>query len=204
VTGVFWRRSTEDAATTSDSGVTTTESPQSAGKGRPTPTRREAEASRKKQMRPPRDRREAARIQRDKLKQERSSARQALVTGDERYLPARDRGPVRKYTRDLVDSRRTIGEYFLFVGFAIVALSFTGSGVLLTYASALWLALLVFLAGEAVMVGRRVGRALDARFPPAKGPYDGRKGAVTYAIMRNFQLRRMRLPKPAVKPGDKV
>jgi hypothetical protein len=204
VTGVFWRRSTDDAATEGDPVTATTESPPQAGKGRPTPTRREAEATRKKQMRPPRDRREAAKIQREKLKQERTNARQALVTGDERYLPARDRGPVRKYTRDLVDSRRTIGEYFLFVGFAIVALSFTGSGVLLTYASALWLALLVFLAGEAVMVGRRVGRALDARFPPDKGPHDGRKGAVTYAIMRNFQLRRMRLPKPAVKPGDKV
>jgi hypothetical protein len=203
VTGVFWRRSTDDAAATS-AAATTTDSSQSTGKGRPTPTRREAEATRKKQMRPPRDRREAAKIQREKLKQERTNARQALVTGDERYLPARDRGPVRKYTRDLVDSRRTIGEYFLFVGFAIVALSFTGSGVLLTYASALWLALLIFLAGEAVMVGRRVGRALDEKFPPEKGPYDGRKGAVTYAIMRNFQLRRMRLPKPAVKPGDKV
>ena len=30
----------------------------------------------------------------------------ALKAGDERNLPARDRGPVRRYARDVVDSRR--------------------------------------------------------------------------------------------------
>ena len=45
----------------------------------------------------------------------RSEARGAAARGDESFLPARDRGPVRKTVRDLVDSRRNIGSWFLAV-----------------------------------------------------------------------------------------
>lgn len=202
---MFWQRSkdevTSDTLARQQAGLV---DPATAGKGRPTPTRKEAEITRKTQMRPPRDRREAAKIQRDKAKVDRLKSRAALVSGDERYLPARDRGAVRKYARDMIDSRRSLGEYFLFLGFAIVLMSFTGNGVLLTYASGAWLVLLIVLIGEAVLTSRRVTRTIDARYPPEKGPYEGRKGVGFYAVMRNFQLRRMRLPKPTVKPGTKA
>ena len=205
---MFWQRSkdpddevTSDSSARSGGGATASGT---VGKGRPTPTRKAAETTRKTQMRPPRDRKEAVKIQREKVKAERVRARSALAGGDERYLPARDRGAVRKYARDLVDSRRSIGEYFLFLGFIIVVMSFTGSSVLLTYASGAWLLLLIVLVGEAVWTSRRVARAVDAKFPPERGPYEGRGGVPFYAVLRNFQLRRMRLPKPTVKPGDKV
>ena len=31
-----------------------------------------------------------------------------MMAGDERYLPARDKGPARAFTRDFVDSRFTV------------------------------------------------------------------------------------------------
>jgi hypothetical protein len=35
------------------------------------------------------------------------------MRGDQSALPARDRGPVKKFVRDYIDSRRSLGEYFL-------------------------------------------------------------------------------------------
>ena len=40
-------------------------------------------------------------------------ARAAYMRGDQNALPARDKGPVKKFVRDYVDSKRSIGEYFL-------------------------------------------------------------------------------------------
>src|SRR4051794_31505513 len=75
-----------------------------ATKGRPTPKRRDAEAQRAARVKPPKDRREASKMQRDRVKDDRSRTRNALLTGDERYLPARDKGAVRKFVRDMIDS----------------------------------------------------------------------------------------------------
>ena len=36
--------------------------------------------------------------------------------------PPRDRGPERRYARDLVDSRHTVGEYFLFLAIVVLVL----------------------------------------------------------------------------------
>lgn len=176
----------------------------STGKGRPTPKRSEAEANRAARMRPPKDRREAVKIQREKAKAERLKSRAALAGGDDRYLPRRDRGPLRKFVRDFIDSRRTVGEYFLFLGLVIVILSFVDNQTIVGYATSAWLAILVVLAGEAFWLAFRLKRELATRFPPSRGPHEGQRGATFYAIMRSLQLRRLRLPKPQVKPGAKV
>ena len=39
--------------------------------------------------------------------------REGMRTGDERYLPARDKGPVRRYVRDFVDARLCMAELLL-------------------------------------------------------------------------------------------
>ncbi len=44
---------------------------------------------------------------------ERDRARRGMLAGDERYFPARDKGPARKFARDWVDSRRLPSQYFL-------------------------------------------------------------------------------------------
>ena len=36
-----------------------------------------------------------------------------MARGDDAYLPTRDRGPVRKLVRDVVDARRNVGSFFL-------------------------------------------------------------------------------------------
>src|SRR5580704_17148358 len=80
------------------------------GKGRPTPKRADARKARRNAA--PHTKKEAAAQQRDRNRSERAKARQALVTGDERHLPARDAGPERRLARDIVDSRFTIGQVF--------------------------------------------------------------------------------------------
>ena len=175
-----------------------------AAKGRPTPKRRDAQADRAQRMKPPKDRREAYQMQRAKAKEMRSQTRTALLTGDDRHLPNRDKGPVRRFVRDWIDSRRTLGEFFILIGLVVVVANFIPNMTIKSYATTAWLALLVFLIGEGFMLSRRLKREIATRFPAEKGPYEKRRGAVFYGIMRSFQLRRLRLPKPRVTVGTTV
>ena len=127
-----------------------------------------------------------------------------MITGDDRYLPSRDRGPLRRFVRDWVDARRTIGEYFIIIGLVVVVANFSPSEAVKSYAITAWLALLILLIGEAIFLSRRLKKEIATRFPPEKGPYEGQRGAIFYGIMRSFQLRRLRLPKPTVTPGKTV
>src|SRR5947209_20598669 len=82
----------------------------SAGKGRPTPKRRDAQKRRRGPV--PTNKKEAAAARRTKVREERMMQRQALLSGDERHLPARDAGPAKRLARDVVDSRFSIGQIF--------------------------------------------------------------------------------------------
>ena len=75
------------------------------GKGRPTPTRKEAEAAAKARAKVPRTRKEQAAAARLARSDSSTKMRQAMKTGEEKYLPARDRCPVKRFIRDMVDSR---------------------------------------------------------------------------------------------------
>jgi len=80
-----------------------------ARKGRPTPKRREAEQARRRPLVPDgRGDRKALKAQ-AKVRREREY--QAMITGDDRNLPPRDKGPVRRWVRDYVDARHNAGEY---------------------------------------------------------------------------------------------
>ncbi|GAB3876301.1 hypothetical protein GCM10029964_022720 [Kibdelosporangium lantanae] len=88
-----------------------------AGKGRPTPKRREAEARKRGPVAPaPKTTREAMRRNRGSKDDRRAQARERrelMMAGDDRYLMPRDRGPVKAYVRDLVDSRRNLLGLFM-------------------------------------------------------------------------------------------
>ena len=71
-------------------------------KGRKTPSRKEAEEARKKAMKTPMTRKEQMKREREARAQIRERQQEALKSGDERYLPVRDRGPVRRFIRDLL------------------------------------------------------------------------------------------------------
>ncbi|MBA3619786.1 MAG: DUF3043 domain-containing protein [Actinomycetota bacterium] len=166
------------------------------GKGRPTPRRRDAEQKRRTAVRAPRDRREALRLARDKSRRERADARRALLSGDEKALPPRDRGPVRRFARDYVDSRRRAGEFFLPGCFVVLVLSAFRDPRVSAVGNLLWLLLVVSVVMDSVRVARSVKREVRQRYPGEET-----RGLAPYAVMRGLQLRRLRLPRPRVKPG---
>ena len=163
------------------------------GKGRPTPRRNEAVAARRRPL-VVTDRKAAAKASRDRLREERLRTRTAMDSGDERYLPARDKGPVRRFTRDVVDARRNVGEYLLFAALALVLVQFAVPQ--LVYATfALWFVVLAVII-DSVLLNRHLKKRLAARFG------DVPVGAVRYGVLRALQIRRSRLPKPQVRHGQ--
>ncbi|GAA4057114.1 MULTISPECIES: DUF3043 domain-containing protein [Agromyces] len=166
------------------------------GKGAPTPTRAEREAARKRPL-VPNDRKEAARQARAKAAEARERARLGLAAGDEKYLPARDRGPQKKYVRDYVDARFSIGEILIPVMFVVIVLTFVPSYEVQTIGIfALWAFFLVSVV-DVIILGFVLQRKLAARFGADKV-----ERVRWYAAMRALQLRPLRLPKPQVKRGQ--
>jgi hypothetical protein len=174
---------------------------QPGGKGRPTPKRSEAEQARKKRMAPPRNRKEAAALQRERSRSERQQRMRAMQGGDERYLPARDRGPVRRFVRDFVDSRRGAGEFLLPALVVILVLSFLGETMVWARSATatIWTLTIVLTAMDTVFLTWRLGRELKVRFPDTST-----RGAKFYAMLRSSQMRFLRMPKTQVKPGAKL
>ena len=170
----------------------------STGKGRPTPSRKEAEAARKQSLKVSKDPKEARRAARERDRQARAQQRAALMAGDERAMPVRDQGPVKRYTRDYVDSRFTIAEYFIFVAIAVLVLGFIPNPVVQFAVSISWIALIALVAFDEIFLLVRLNSALRKRFPDKAE----RKGALWYAGIRTLQLRRFRLPPPRVRRGE--
>jgi Protein of unknown function (DUF3043) len=170
------------------------------GKGRATPKRKEAEAARKKRMTPPRNKKEASALHRERVKEQRGKQRQAMAgAGDDRYLPTRDQGPVKKLVRNYVDSHRTIGE-FLIPGFLLIfLLSILLSGLTQYVGTFAWLTVLLLLAVDSVRVLRGVKKVITERFGAGET-----RGITMYTLMRSWQMRRLRLPKTTVRPGDQI
>lgn len=166
-------------------------------KNRPTPKRASAEAANKRPL-VPSDRKKASGAAREAARAERLKVRQAMVTGDERHLPLRDKGPVRRFVRDYVDARLNVGEYFLVVALAVVFISFFQSPQLQLLSTALLWLTVVLCLGDAYLLSRRLGRALHERFDDSELP----RGVVRYGVLRAFQIRRTRLPKPMVSRGQ--
>ena len=169
------------------------------GKGRPTPSRKEAEELRKLRAKPPRTRKEKAAAARRLRTEQSGRMREALKTGDERYLPPRDRGPVRRFVRDWVDSRFTLGEILIPVLIVAMVLGFVGSQQMAAFGSMLTLAILLMTILNVGLLRFALRRELKRRFPE-----DSTKGTTYYAVMRSMQMRFLRLPKPQVKIGQQL
>jgi hypothetical protein len=182
------------------------------GKGRPTPKRREAEARRRGPVPPPpRTTREAIRRSRGnkeerkalaaKRREMRIKQRERMAAGDEKYLMPRDRGPVKAFVRDAVDSRRNLVGLFMPLALVVFLALLAPSPVLQYYATMLTLVVLVAMIIEGVLNGGRIARLARAKFPKenVKGLSIG-----WYAFIRASQIRKFRIPKPRVRPGDKI
>ena len=200
---MFGRGKSEQAPSTTPAGDSLTKE---SGKGRPTPSRREAE---QRNYRPivagkalsptaTKAERKAARAeQRAAMGSQRAIQRQALMTGDEAHLPARDRGPARRWARDYVDARRSVGEYFLPVALVILGLSLIRQPAVALAAIVLLYGMVLVVAVDCFLVRRKLSRLLTAKFGATVA-----QGAPTYAMLRMLQLRRSRLPRPQVARGQ--
>jgi len=158
-----------------------------AGKGRPTPKR--ADARKRRRTATPTNRKEAAALRRQRLREERMAQRQALVSGDERHLPARDAGPARRLARDVVDSRFTIGQVFFGLVLAVLLLSFSRNTTVRLITNIVMLLLLVGVVLDASRVGRLAKRQVAEKY----GDKDA-TGITSYATVRALQPRRLRRP----------
>lgn len=177
-------------------------------KGRPTPKRKAAEAAR---IRPlvPKDRKEAKRAARAARNARFEAEQRAMVTGEEKYLPARDKGAARRFVRDYVDARRSFSEWIL----ACMMISLVLLMVTKMFASSIPLHLQVYAlygsaalmygsfiitAIEAFFVWRKVKRLFTEAHPREDIP--SRTGYYTFSRM--IMPRRWRSPRPQVDRGQ--
>jgi hypothetical protein len=180
------------------SSSTTPTEPTSGGKGRPTPSRKEAEAARRERVKPTLTKKEARKKSRTAARAAQQSSYQAMVSGDERAFPPRDQGPVRRFVRDYIDGRRLFSEFFLPVMIVILMLSLLPFPQVVQYVTLLWLVGIALVIAEIAWLWWSLKKNLRVRFP--EGNWG--RGDLFYGIMRATQLRRLRLPRPALKPGQ--
>jgi Protein of unknown function (DUF3043) len=158
------------------------------GKGRPTPTRREAEEA---------ARARAKGVQAPRKKLTSAQLREGMRTGDDRLLLARDRGPVRRFIRDYVDTRFSITELMIPILTVTLVLGYSNNATLLRAANGIMFGTLLVVVYDIVMLRRRIRREVSTRFPD-----EPLKGQVHYAVVRLLQMRFLRRPKPQVKIGQ--
>lgn len=142
---------------------------------------------------------------RAKQNADRQRAREGMLRGEERFLPARDRGPVRKFARDWVDSRRLPSQYFLPFSLVILLLTWIPWGnqqvqtqVYYYIITIGWPAMMIGVVATAVFVAWKVKKLAAEKFPN-----EPLKGVGFYAAMRALQIRRLRFPPPTLLPGGK-
>jgi hypothetical protein len=167
-------------------------------KGRPTPKRKEAESKRKVSSLAPVVTKDQKRASKALARQDRLAQRAAYLRGEESALPSRDRGPARRYVRNYVDSRRSVGEYFLPIIFFVLVLTLFPIAALQYAAIALMYAVLLVAVVDGILLSRKIRKAIETNFPGT-----ATKGLGMYAWLRSTQMRRLRAPHPQVKVGEK-
>lgn len=168
-----------------------------AGKGSPTPRRKDQVAARRRPL-VPTDRKASKAAERQASIEERQRVRRALETGDERNLPLRDRGPQKRFTRDVVDARFNLGEYLMFAALAFVVISFVvpqDAQAQVYILGAFWVVFILVFA-DTFWLSRQLKKRLTAKFGEVE------RGTVWYGSMRALQFRPLRLPKALAKRGQ--
>jgi hypothetical protein len=185
-----------------------------APKGRPTPRRSvgrkgpvapapmtAAEArARRKSLAGPKLNREERKEQSSARRAQMADRREHMMAGDERYLLARDKGPVRRYVRDVVDSRRNVLGLFMPSALGLLFIMFAVPQLQLFISPAM-LVLMALMMLDGVILGRKVARRVDEKFPDNT---ESRWKLGLYAASRASQMRRMRTPRPQAKHGSSV
>ncbi|MBU4465316.1 MAG: DUF3043 domain-containing protein [Actinobacteria bacterium] len=166
------------------------------GKGHATPTRAEQEAARRRPL--VADTKEAKARAKADIAVQREKARIGMAAGEDKYLPARDKGPQRRFVRDYVDAGWHIGEAVMPLMVLVIIATFISIAAIQYYSFiALWI-FIVFVIIDMIVLSFRVKKAVRTKF----GADRIEKGLGFYAAMRTIQMRFMRLPKPQVRRGQ--
>ncbi len=153
-----------------------------APKGKPTPKRSEASRRRgpvapapltsaearrrRKETAGPKLSREEKKAERTQRKAEMSQRREKMMAGEAAYLLPRDQGPVRRYARDVVDSRRNLLGLFMpsALGLIFVMLAVPSVQVQRLLSPAM-LVLVLIMVIDGFILGRKVNRLADREVP---------------------------------------
>lgn len=165
-------------------------------KNRPTPKRRDQEAARRQPL-VVTDRKAAKGADRTKRREQIAKQRQAMLTGDEAHLPARDKGPAKRFIRDYIDARWGVAEFMLPVMLIVLALSFVRQSWAMLIVFTLVYGLIAAAVVDTFLAWRRIKKQLAVKF----GENSVQRGDGFYTAMRSFQMRRTRMPRPIVKRG---
>lgn len=179
------------------------------GKGRPTPKRKDAQAAKRRDLIPA-DRKLAKQQARARQEEMWRRQQEAMDSGDERYMPARDKGRSRRFLRDVIDSRWSISELVLpAMIFMILSLMLTAALVsvvnpetaALVLNTITWVTygLLLFSVFETTFIYYRAKKQFTQKFPHE----DWVPRGWFYAFSRLIMARRWRQPKPQVVRGER-
>lgn len=163
------------------------------GKGRPTPSRKQAQAANARPIVGSKDK-TMQKQQRQQQTEARERARVGMMQGEERFLGPRDRGPQRRYVRDYVDARWNLGELLIPMMLVVLLMTFIPGIMQLISLFAIW-AFVGLAIIDAVFLGFTLKKQLSAKF----GDDRVQPGFRWYAAMRAFQFRPLRMPKPQVR-----
>lgn len=191
-----------------------TSAARTAGKGRPTPKRREAEGRRGPVAPPPMTQREAVKrakaqsksMTKDERRAAAADRREKMMRGDDAYVLPRDRGPVRAYVRDLVDSRRNLAGLLLPIAALSILILIIPVPAIQVYGPLVLMVLIAAAILDMVIYGRTIGKKVRARFPngdPSGLPMRG-SSLGFYAFNRACLIRKWRAPRPRVTVGQVV
>jgi hypothetical protein len=187
-----------------------------APKGKPTPKRDQGRRGpvapapmtsgearrRRKELGGPKLTREERKAERLTRRADMSARREKMMAGEDAYLLPRDKGPVRRFVRDVVDSRRNVLGLFMPAALGLIFIMMAVPSVTVQrLLSPAMLVLVVIMAIDGFIIGRKVNKLVDQKFPD--NTESGWKLGF-YAASRASQLRRMRAPRPQVNRGDKV
>ncbi|MBF9692401.1 DUF3043 domain-containing protein [Bifidobacterium dentium] len=167
-----------------------------AGKGRPTPKRKDAQAQ---NLRPlvPKDRDASRKAAKARMRERENAEYEAMQTGDVNHMPKAERLPWRIYIRDYVDARFNLGEFFIPVAFVILVVSIFVTYKCPTLALPLMVLMYVYLFAviiDIAIMWRKLKKKLIEKYGE-KSVARGMRSA-SYAWSRAIQIRRWRLPKP--------
>jgi hypothetical protein len=143
------------------------------GKGRATPTRKEAQARgrsgpARSSSRPggkPNDPKSARKAMSEARRAKAAEYRKAMNSGDISKLPPRERVPERVLARDLVDQRRNLGPLLLAVIVIAYFLGLAPVSGLKVVAFYLLPLCLVGIVADSVLAARKISRQIAERYP---------------------------------------